>query len=454
MKVSLTQIAKRLKSRSAVGSAQLWLSVAASGFHEDAVEILPDALAAIASQMLNMGAFGHYPFLGVWLSRDGSVSEGILKIGAMGQGAKAVAVIWLASRLTVLSADTAQSVVDAMSWLMPKDVDMTDAVPHLELFVSFVDGLNDKDRQNALKHFAAEYLRFKAMQSGQQAATQVIDPQAEAAKTIAAMAGIQGADRAARRAAEEMMNFAIMQYRSAAKRAKHLRASIMDRSRNFERRKLPRCPGLQEFVKRALVSRASMIVTSQNLATALGQLTEAIASTSAASVAKRLGKGVSIRCPACGGLSDRFLDQQFATAPQARVSAELKNASDSVIVDAGQGSGEPCPKCAGHTFILTFDPAYAGLVRQNATAEVTEPQLKKRCFIATACYGTADCPEVERLRRFRDERLMVTFLGRIVVQTYNLLSPPIASLIAAHPRLASLTRQCVIAPLLKWVDRK
>lgn len=45
------------------------------------------------------------------------------------------------------------------------------------------------------------------------------------------------------------------------------------------------------------------------------------------------------------------------------------------------------------------------------------------CYIATAVYGSYDCPEVWTLRRFRDYALAKTLYGRILIRTYYMLSP-------------------------------
>lgn len=45
------------------------------------------------------------------------------------------------------------------------------------------------------------------------------------------------------------------------------------------------------------------------------------------------------------------------------------------------------------------------------------------CYVATAIYGSYDCPEVWVLRRFRDDALMHRALGRALVRTYYFLSP-------------------------------
>jgi hypothetical protein len=45
------------------------------------------------------------------------------------------------------------------------------------------------------------------------------------------------------------------------------------------------------------------------------------------------------------------------------------------------------------------------------------------CYIATAVYGSYDCPEVWVLRRFRDNILARTWCGTIFIQTYYRVSP-------------------------------
>lgn len=48
------------------------------------------------------------------------------------------------------------------------------------------------------------------------------------------------------------------------------------------------------------------------------------------------------------------------------------------------------------------------------------------CYIATAVYGSYDCPEVWTLRRFRDEVLRASLLGRLFIRGYYAVSPGLA----------------------------
>ena len=45
------------------------------------------------------------------------------------------------------------------------------------------------------------------------------------------------------------------------------------------------------------------------------------------------------------------------------------------------------------------------------------------CYVATAVYGSYDCPEVWTLRRFRDETLAKTWYGRAFIHVYYAISP-------------------------------
>ena len=50
-------------------------------------------------------------------------------------------------------------------------------------------------------------------------------------------------------------------------------------------------------------------------------------------------------------------------------------------------------------------------------------QKKSGCYVATAVYGSYDCPEVWTLRRFRDCSLATTFFGRLFIMLYYATSP-------------------------------
>ncbi len=64
--------------------------------------------------------------------------------------------------------------------------------------------------------------------------------------------------------------------------------------------------------------------------------------------------------------------------------------------------------------------------KRDETIKYNEQRIKKAnsgCYIATAVYGSYDCPEVWTLRRFRDQILKTTFLGRSFIKFYYSVSP-------------------------------
>ena len=50
-------------------------------------------------------------------------------------------------------------------------------------------------------------------------------------------------------------------------------------------------------------------------------------------------------------------------------------------------------------------------------------QSSQGCYVATAVYGSYDCPEVWTLRRFRDNVLAETWYGRLFIRAYYAVSP-------------------------------
>ncbi|MHB9130413.1 MAG: CFI-box-CTERM domain-containing protein [Armatimonadota bacterium] len=71
------------------------------------------------------------------------------------------------------------------------------------------------------------------------------------------------------------------------------------------------------------------------------------------------------------------------------------------------------------------------------------------CYIATACYGSYDHPDVLMFRRFRDESLLPTRVGRLFVSIYYKLSPSIADHLGHVKWLSSFIRKCFLEPLAR-----
>lgn len=72
--------------------------------------------------------------------------------------------------------------------------------------------------------------------------------------------------------------------------------------------------------------------------------------------------------------------------------------------------------------IINLDSDFVAPELPEVTA-VTPPAQNSGCYIATAVYGSYDCPQVWTLRRFRDETLGATWYGRMFIRTYYAVSP-------------------------------
>ena len=68
---------------------------------------------------------------------------------------------------------------------------------------------------------------------------------------------------------------------------------------------------------------------------------------------------------------------------------------------------------------ITVEDEITDLKRINQLNETKS----QGCYIATAVYGSYDCPPVWTLRRFRDNTLAETKLGRVFIRTYYVVSP-------------------------------
>lgn len=58
-----------------------------------------------------------------------------------------------------------------------------------------------------------------------------------------------------------------------------------------------------------------------------------------------------------------------------------------------------------------------------ASYKPEQPKPKTGCYIATAVYGSYDCPQVWTLRRFRDDSLAETWYGRTFIRIYYAVGP-------------------------------
>lgn len=70
------------------------------------------------------------------------------------------------------------------------------------------------------------------------------------------------------------------------------------------------------------------------------------------------------------------------------------------------------------------------------------------CFIATAAYGSETAKELDTLRAFRDKVLLRSEPGKWFVNTYYIVSPPLAEYIAEHEEVRTFVRKGMLDPVV------
>jgi hypothetical protein len=122
-------------------------------------------------------------------------------------------------------------------------------------------------------------------------------------------------------------------------------------------------------------------------------------------------------------------DESFWKAAAALLAeSTLKAAANISAVVKGAGAVE--------VFAFGQDPQQA-----PSASETPSTSTRGNCFVATAVFEGENRAPVKILRRFRDERLARTFLGRVACIGYQVLGPVIARLVVGRPRARRLARR-------------
>lgn len=88
------------------------------------------------------------------------------------------------------------------------------------------------------------------------------------------------------------------------------------------------------------------------------------------------------------------------------------------------------------------------VMTKNITLELISIEKSKSCFIATACYGNYNAPEVVVLREYRDNELLKTSFGKILVSLYYLSSPLLSTIINNSGLLKKIVKKYILQPIV------
>lgn len=87
---------------------------------------------------------------------------------------------------------------------------------------------------------------------------------------------------------------------------------------------------------------------------------------------------------------------------------------------------------------------------QNPDYETLSEKSSGGCYIATAVYGSYDCPQVWTLRRYRDSILAATWYGRTFIHVYYAISPVLVDWLGSTAWFKKLWKRrldCMVANL-------
>jgi hypothetical protein len=104
---------------------------------------------------------------------------------------------------------------------------------------------------------------------------------------------------------------------------------------------------------------------------------------------------------------------------------------------------------SGHNFETRIAIIDGELKDFSGVLFIQTPQKPKSgCFIATACYGNYEATEVLVLRNYRDKVLLKNNFGKIAVDIYYFISPPIAKILEKSDSLKTFVRKNILAPII------
>ncbi len=182
---------------------------------------------------------------------------------------------------------------------------------------------------------------------------------------------------------------------------------------------------------------------------------------------------VIITCLACGkefkpgegktAVSEQVEQKETTTTKMAELKKELDERKR--IFSSGENIDDALHKILREGFVRGAVNHYKTTMKvSQETAEeyvekfivdnnLTDKVKRKGCFVATACYGDYNSPEVKILRHYRDSNLLKSYYGKVFVQTYYILSPPVAYLISKSEFLKKNIRLYILQPIIQKINK-
>jgi hypothetical protein len=158
---------------------------------------------------------------------------------------------------------------------------------------------------------------------------------------------------------------------------------------------------------------------------------------------------LQLTCNACG---------HIFKPDKGKITQEPLPDTGSPVSPAGTGDEELLAMYSGSGYIHAIkyarDKYGLGLkeakdyVDRLAQAHNVKPAKREGCFIATACYGDYDAPEVIMLRHYRDNVLSRSLPGRLFIRCYYRCSPALAGILSRNRVMRNTVRKYMVQPLV------
>lgn len=99
------------------------------------------------------------------------------------------------------------------------------------------------------------------------------------------------------------------------------------------------------------------------------------------------------------------------------------------------------------------DEDYEKVMGKPAPPRNSSTGGKSGCYIATVCYESEFAPEVLMLKKYRDNVLSKTSLGKIFIKWYYFISPSIAKKMQNHKYLNSIIRRNILDKIVDKISK-
>lgn len=124
----------------------------------------------------------------------------------------------------------------------------------------------------------------------------------------------------------------------------------------------------------------------------------------------------------------------------------------SIKTDSDQKKAKiPCKNCQTPILPSTFEKT-GGLCMKcynESTKSESASNSNKGCYIATACYGDFNAPQVVAFKQYRDNFLLKSKFGKTIIKIYYKVSPYLAIKLKKYIILNQMVRKIILDPIYK-----